>query len=136
MIKNQRYNSHINSLHSSISRLVGLNYSMRKFLNKQNLLKFYNVQIKTKMQNGILVRGCTSNSELNVLKRLQNRFIGSVCFLRKFNRVDHLFKLHRILPIHKLYIYVYIYIYIYIYIYMICLSMRYDCIITFFTMII
>ena len=103
--KDLKYKSHINSLHCSISRLVGLTYSMRKFLNKQNLLKFYNVYIKPKMQYGILVYGCTSKSELNVLKRLQNKFLRSICFLRKFDRVDHLFELHRILPIHKLYIY-------------------------------
>ena len=78
---------------------------MRKFLNKQDLLKFYNVYIKPKMQYGILVYGCTLKSELNVLKRLQNKFIRSICFLRKSDSVDHLFELHRILPIHKLYIY-------------------------------
>ena len=80
---------------------------MRNFLNKQDLQKFYNVYIKLKMQNGILVYGCTSKSELNVLKRLQNMFIRSICFLRKSDSVDHLFELHRILPIHKLYIYIY-----------------------------
>ena len=57
------------------------------------------------MQYGILVYGCTSKSKLNVLKRLQSKFTRSICFLRKFERVDHLFELHRILPIHKLYIY-------------------------------
>ena len=102
--KNLKYNSHINSLHCSISRLVGLPYSMRKFLNKQDLLKFYNVYIKPKMQYEILVYGFTSKSELNVLKRLQNKFIRSICFLRKWDRVDHLFELHRILPIQTVYI--------------------------------
>ena len=57
------------------------------------------------MLYGILVYGCTSKSKLNVLKRLQNKFVRSICFLRKIDRVDNLFELHRILPIHKLYIY-------------------------------
>ena len=52
------------------------------------------------MRHGILVYGSTSKSELNVLKRLQNKFKRSICFLHKF---DHLFELHRILTIHKLY---------------------------------
>ena len=105
VVKNLKYKSHINSLHCYTSRLVGFTYSMRKFLNKQDLLKFYNVYIKPKMQYGILVYGCTSKSELIVLKRLQNKFIRSICIQRKFGRVDHLFELHIILPIHKLHIY-------------------------------
>ena len=102
--KNLKYKAHINSLHCPISKLVGLTYSMHNFLNIQDLLKFYNVYIKPKMQYGILVYSCTSKSKLNVLKRLQSKFIRSICFLRKFDRVDRLFKLDKILPIQKLYI--------------------------------
>ena len=51
--KNLQYKSHINSLHCFISRLVGLTYSMRKFLNKKDL-KCYNVYIKPKCSTEFL----------------------------------------------------------------------------------
>ena len=102
--KNLKHKSHFYSLYCSISKLFGLNYSMRKFLNKQDVQKLYSVYIKTEMQYGIFVYGRTSKSELSVLKQLQNKFIRSICSLRKFVCVDHLFELQGILPIHKRYI--------------------------------
>ena len=57
------------------------------------------------MQYGMFVYGFTAKSELYVLKCLQNKFIRCIYFLRKFDRFDHLFKMHIILPIHNLYIY-------------------------------
>ena len=38
--KTLKYESPINSLHCSVFKLVGLTYSMRKTLNKQDSLKF------------------------------------------------------------------------------------------------
>ena len=53
---------------------MGLSFSLRHFLGKSILLKFYFAYIQPIIQHGVFVYGCTSTSKLAGIKSLQKKY--------------------------------------------------------------
>ena len=66
------------------NKLLICNYTVlraRKLLTRSQLLSYYKTHVNPIVQYGVLIYGCTSNSNLDPILKIQKRIVRSICFL-------------------------------------------------------
>ncbi|MEL6988110.1 MAG: reverse transcriptase family protein [Bacteroidota bacterium] len=103
--KNLTFDDHIRNVVLRSSRLCGVIYRIRTYVNRNNLLLFYECYIKPIIIYGILSYGCTSFNKLKPIFLIQKRIIRAICYMKKDESVQHKFKDLELLTVYELYCY-------------------------------
>ena len=89
---------------SKFGRHCGVISKMRYFVPRATLIKYYTSNVKTTIQYGLLVHGCTSFANLNAILLLHKKF-RMIYFKLKFDSFSNEFQYNGILSVHELFIY-------------------------------
>ena len=94
---NMKWNEHISYLKTKVSKLVPMLYRIRFKLTIRNKIMLYNSIIKPHLQYAIGVYCKTSEQNMNVLQRLQNKTLKVLFYKRRNENIDTLYREHKIL---------------------------------------
>ena len=102
--KNFTFKYHIDEIVRKLGRHVFIISKLRHFVQTAILLKYYNVYVKSIIQYGILIYGCTSYNQLKPIYLVQKKIIRLMYFRNKRTPSENLFESANILDVYKLYL--------------------------------
>ena len=99
------FSNHIDFVRKKLRKQCGIIAKTRHYVPSSVMFRYYESNIKSIIQYGILVYGCTSYNALPPLFELQKKIIRLISFRNNCESVSDIFVKHKILTVHELYIY-------------------------------
>ena len=97
------WNAHIEDICKRLSKISGMLYKLRYYVNRKTLLNLYYALVHSFIQYGLISWGSASQKLIHKVEVLQNRIIRTITFSNRRERLQPLYKNLNILPINHLY---------------------------------
>ena len=97
--------THINYFRERLRKQCSVIYRLRHNVPRSFLIRHYTANIKSIIQYGILVYGCTSFSNLSPIFSLQKKIFRLMFFRKNLDSIQDVFLEYKILTVHELHIY-------------------------------
>ena len=94
---------HISEIKKDLIKCCSIFYRIRRIFHRKHLIQIYNAIVRSKLQYGILVYGCTSKTNLEPLMMLQKRILRIIFFRKKFESITSImtdFKIPNVCEMH------------------------------------
>ena len=85
------FKTHISHVIKKLSKQCGIISKIRHYVPRSKLLNYYNTNVNSKIQYGILVYGCCSYSSLFPIFRLQKKILKIIHFRKKRDGCNDMF---------------------------------------------
>ena len=99
------FSYHIDAILSNLSKQCGLLYRMRKLFHVKTLVNYYNTYIKSVIQYGVMIYGCTRKALLNPILLLQKRIARVIFFKKPRESVSQIMTDNKMYSVYELHIY-------------------------------
>ena len=99
-----KWNEHIKSLTTKLSRANGLFFKIRKFVPRKILMLLYNALVGSYMRYGIIAWGSYSPNLLNTIQSIQNKILRTILFMPPSTPVLPLYTQLKVLNVGNVYI--------------------------------
>ena len=99
------FSNHIDFVRKKLRKQCGIIAKTRHYVPSSVMFRYNESNIRSIIQYGILVYGCTSYNALLPLFELQKKIIRLIYFRNNCESVSDIFVKHKILTVHELYIY-------------------------------
>ncbi len=97
--------SHIEYVSKRMSTQCGIISKLRYYVPRNKLILYYNSNIKSIIQYGILIYGCCSFTALNPIFLLQKKIMKFILFGKRYDTSEDLFQQCKILNVSELHTY-------------------------------
>ena len=96
--------SHVYNVMKRLGAQCGIISKLRHFFSNNELMMYYNSNVKSIIQYGVLVYGCCCSSMLLRISQIQKKNLKLIHF-RKRDHSYNLFEKHKVLSVFELHIY-------------------------------
>ncbi|MEL6988501.1 MAG: reverse transcriptase domain-containing protein [Bacteroidota bacterium] len=103
--KKLNFSNHIKEIVSSLSKQCGLLYRMRNLFHVKQLVNYHNTYIKSVIQYGVLIYGCTRKALLKLIWLMQKRIARVIFFKKSRESVTQLMLENKMYSVYELHIY-------------------------------